>query len=118
MAGGMRVKELENDYEIFQYDDVNYSDDEKPLGGLGNKGNQGLIVKEQAIDASEIQLKLKKKKGRVHMNDGLSSDEESEKPKDKQIEPLGETIGQLGNIEGAVIGIEDMIMVECTPQVK
>ena len=114
----MRVKELENDFEVFQYDDVNYSDDEKPLGRKVNKGNKGLIVKEQAVDASDIELKFKNKKGRVHMNDGLSSDEESKEPKDKQTVPVGETIGQLGNIEGAVIGIEDMIMVECTPQIK
>ena len=78
MAGGQRVKELENDYEVFQYDDDNYSEDEKPLGGAASKGGQGLIVKEEIVDASEIQLKLKKKKGRVHINDGLSSEEEKE----------------------------------------
>jgi hypothetical protein len=40
MAGGMRVKELENDYEVFQYDDDdNFSEDEKPIGGKGIKGN-------------------------------------------------------------------------------
>jgi hypothetical protein len=39
MAGGMRVKELENDYEVFQYDDDNFSEDEKPLGGKVNKAN-------------------------------------------------------------------------------
>ena len=38
MAGGQRVKELENDYEVFQYDDDNYSEDEKPLGGAASKG--------------------------------------------------------------------------------
>jgi hypothetical protein len=38
-----------------------------------------LIVKEEIIDASEIQLKLKNKKGRVHINDGLSSSEEEVK---------------------------------------
>jgi hypothetical protein len=42
----------------------------------------GLIVKEEAVDPSEIQLKLKKKKGWVHINDGFSSEEESEEPKD------------------------------------
>jgi hypothetical protein len=31
---------------------------------------------------------------------------------------VGESVGVLGNIEGAVIGVEEMIMVECTPQIK
>lgn len=118
MAGGQRVKELENDYEVFQYDDDNYSDDEKPLGGAASKGGQGLIVKEEIVDTSEIQLKLKKKKGRVHINDGLSSEEEKEDLNNKQMAPVGESVGVLGNIEGAVIGIDDIIMAECTPQIK
>lgn len=52
-----------------------------------------MIVKEEAVDASEIQLKLKKKKGRVHINDGLSSEEEPEEPKDKVTAPVGESVG-------------------------
>ena len=81
MAGGMRVKELENDYEVFQYDD-NYSEDEKQRGAA-NKGGQGQLAKDLIVDASEIQLKMKKKKGRVHIDDGLSSEEDKEDPKDK-----------------------------------
>lgn len=32
--------------------------------------------------------------------------------------PVGESVGVLGNIEGAVIGIDDILMAECTPQIK
>ena len=32
--------------------------------------------------------------------------------------PVGESVGVLGNIEGAVVGIDDIIMAECTQQIK
>lgn len=110
----MRVKELENDYEVFQYDD-DYSEDEKMKAK--NK-NQGQAVKEEAIDASDVKLKLKKKGTRVPIDDGFSSDEEDPKDKELIVAAVGETVGVLGNIEGAVIGIDNIMGGECTAHMK
>ena len=110
----MRVNQLENDFEIFQYDD-DYSEDAKAANIKGKKD-------EEILDPADVQVSVKKNKKRKY-NDGLSSDDENEEDAAKNankslIMAAGEKIGMLGNIEGAVIGIENIIGVECTAHMK
>jgi hypothetical protein len=110
----MRVNQLENDFEIFQYDD-DYSEDAKAANIKGKKD-------EEILDPADVQVSVKKNKKRKY-NDGLSSDDENEEDAAKNankslIVAAGEKIGMLGNIEGAVIGIENIIGVECTANMK